>query len=93
MVTRLEKILKRELSIDGHAYVVTIAPDGLKVTLKGRRKGIELRWKTLVSGDAALATALKASVGTLSAEVPAADEPPAEPPPSVPAEKDSPPRR
>jgi hypothetical protein len=30
--------------------------------VKGRRKGLELSWKDLVSGEAALATALNASV-------------------------------
>ena len=62
MATRLEKTLKRELSIDGHAYMLAVSPDGLKLTLKGRRKGVELAWKSLVSGDAALATALNASL-------------------------------
>jgi len=30
---------------------------------KGKRNGLELAWKVLVSGEAALATALNASVG------------------------------
>ena len=68
MATRLEKTLKRELSIDGHAYMLAVSPDGLKLTLKGRRKGVELAWKSLVSGDAALASALNASVDKLPAE-------------------------
>jgi hypothetical protein len=38
----------------------------LKLTEKGRRKGQELSWKDLVSGDAALATALNASTETAS---------------------------
>jgi len=61
-MVRLEKSLKRELDIGGAAYVLTIDPTGLKLTLKGHRKGQELAWKDLVSGDAALATALNASV-------------------------------
>lgn len=61
-MTKLEKELKREISIDDKAYVVTISPQGLKLTEKGRRKGQELNWKDLVSGDTALATALNASV-------------------------------
>jgi hypothetical protein len=36
---------------------------GLKLTLKGRRKGQELKWVDLISGEAALAVALNASVG------------------------------
>ena len=61
-MTKLEKELKREINIDDKAYVVTISPQGLKLTEKGRRKGQELAWKDLVTGDAALATALNASV-------------------------------
>jgi hypothetical protein len=62
MVTRLDKELRREVEVDGTAYVVTLSLDGLKIVVKGRRKGLELSWKDLVSGDAALATALNASV-------------------------------
>jgi hypothetical protein len=62
MATKLEKALKRELEIDGEPYMLTIAPDGLKLTQKGKRKGQELSWKDLVSGQAALAVALSASL-------------------------------
>jgi hypothetical protein len=62
MATKLEKPLRREISIDGEAYMLTITPDGLKLVPKGRRKGLELAWKALVSGEAALATALNASL-------------------------------
>jgi hypothetical protein len=61
-MTKLEKELKREIVIDDKPYVVTISPQGLKLTEKGRRKGQELSWRDLVSGDAALSTALNASV-------------------------------
>lgn len=61
-MTKLEKVLKRELDIDGGTYVLTISPDGLKLTPKGKRKGLELSWKDLVSGQAALAVALNASL-------------------------------
>jgi hypothetical protein len=62
MATKLEKALKREVDIEGKAYMLTIAPDGLKLVEKGRRKGLELAWKDVVSGDAGLAAALHASV-------------------------------
>jgi len=62
MITRLDKDLRREVEVDGTAYVVTLSADGLKIAVKGRRKGLELSWKDLVSGDAALATALNAAV-------------------------------
>lgn len=63
MTTPLDKTLKRELSIEGLLYVLAISPEGLKLTLKGHRKGLELSWQALVSGEAALATALHASIG------------------------------
>lgn len=61
-MTPLDKPLKRELTIGGTAYTLTIDPHGMKLTEKGRRRGVELLWKDLVSGDVALATALQASL-------------------------------
>lgn len=61
-MTPLDKPLKRELRISEAVYTLTLDPDGLKLTEKGRRRGVELAWKDLVSGDAALATALQASL-------------------------------
>jgi hypothetical protein len=61
-MTKLEKVLKREIEIDGEAFIVTLSPEGLKLTAKGKRKGQELAWKDLVSGQAALAVALNASL-------------------------------
>jgi len=62
MATKLDKQLRREVSIDGQPYMLTISPEGLKLVPKGKRKGLELGWKALVSGEAALATALNASL-------------------------------
>ena len=67
MTTPLEKTLKREIAISGRAFILAISPEGLKLTLKGRRKGLELRWEALVNGDAALAVALNASIGRFPA--------------------------
>jgi hypothetical protein len=64
-MTKLEKALKRELRVGKQAYVLTIDPNGFKITKKGKRKGVDIAWKDLVSGDAAMAVALKASVGRL----------------------------
>lgn len=61
-MTPLDKPLRRELDIDGKTWTLTIDPDGLKLAKKGHRKGIELRWQDVVSGDAGLAAALQASV-------------------------------
>jgi hypothetical protein len=68
MTTLLDKTLKREVRIKDRAYVVTLSPQTLKLTLKGRRRGPELAWEALVSGGVALATALNASLGQLTTE-------------------------
>lgn len=62
MATKLERPLRREVDIDGQPYMVTLSPEGLKLVPKGKRKGLELGWKALVSGEAALASALNASL-------------------------------
>jgi hypothetical protein len=69
MTTRLEGTLKREITIDGAPYTLSIGTAGLKLVPKGRRKGYELEWSALVSGDAALAAALNATMA--SAPLPA----------------------
>lgn len=63
MTTKLEKPLKRQIDIKGKPHIITITPEGLKLTEKGKRKGQELRWADLASGEAALAVALNASLG------------------------------
>jgi hypothetical protein len=62
MTTKLKGAMRRELEIDGRTYTLTITPEALKLAPKGHRKGYELAWKSLVSGEAALALALTASV-------------------------------
>jgi hypothetical protein len=75
-MTPLEKTLKRALRIGGRDYVITLAPDALKITEKGHRLGLELPWADLISGDTALAIALQASVGRLqTGSLPAAPNP------------------
>ena len=64
MATKLEKPLKREVLIGEQPYMLTISPEGLKLVPKGKRNGLELAWTALVSGEAALATALNASVSS-----------------------------
>lgn len=61
MATKLEKPIKRELEIDGTAYMITISPEGVKVTQKGYRKGQEMTWRSIVSGDASLNEQLNVS--------------------------------
>jgi hypothetical protein len=62
MATKLDKPLKREIQVQGRPYMLTVTPEGLKLVPKGRRKGQQLAWSALVSGDAALAAALNASL-------------------------------
>ena len=42
--------------------LLVITPAGLKLTPKGKRKGQEILWDALISGEAALAVALNASL-------------------------------
>jgi hypothetical protein len=62
MTTKLTGPLKREVAIGGQLYTLTITPDGFKLVPKGGRKGYELEWSSFVSGEAALVTALNASL-------------------------------
>jgi hypothetical protein len=62
-MTPLDKTLKRALKINGRDYVITFDPHVLKITEKGRRLGLELKWAEIVSGETALAVALHASLG------------------------------
>ena len=61
-MTTLDKPLRRQLLVGDRTFTLTIDPDGLKLVLKGKRKGLTLRWADIVSGDAALAAALQASL-------------------------------
>ena len=63
MATILDKALKRQVSVDGVDYMLAIDPEGVRLTRKGGRKPeVELRWRELLSGDAAMAAALNASL-------------------------------
>lgn len=62
MTTKLTNAFKRELDINGDKYTLTVSPEGFKLVLKGKRKGVQIHWNQLVSGEAALATALNASL-------------------------------
>ena len=64
-MTPLDRPLKRELDIEGRRYTLTLDPEGLRLVPTGRRKGVALRWVDLLSGDAALAAALQASLARM----------------------------
>ena len=68
MTTKLEKAIRRELEHDGVLYTVTIAPDGIRIVEKGKRKGREVSWATIISGDAELSEALRISVDATRAD-------------------------
>jgi len=68
MTTALDRPIKRELELDGTRYTLTISPEGIKVTEKGKRKGQEITWRDIISGDATLRRDLSLSVGALQAE-------------------------
>jgi len=68
MATKLDKVLKRELEIDGQSYIAAISPEGIKVTKKGFRKGNEISWRSIISGDAGLNSDLSASVDATSGD-------------------------
>jgi hypothetical protein len=79
VATVLDKELKRQVTVDGVDYIVAVDPAGLRLTGKGKRKPeVELRWRDLLSGDAAMAVALNAS---LSKTAQAANKPATERPP------------
>jgi len=66
MATKLDKTLKREIVIDEKAYMVAISPEGLKLTQKGFRKGQELTWQSILSGETQMRQELDASVDATS---------------------------
>ncbi len=66
MAAKLDKPIKRELDLDGETYTVTISPEGVRIVLKGRRKGHEISWQTIISGDAELTQQLRISLDALA---------------------------
>ena len=62
MTTKLNAPFKRELELQGEKYTLTVSPEGFRLVQKGRRKGVELAWQSIVNGEAALAQALTASI-------------------------------
>jgi hypothetical protein len=63
LTTVLDKELKRRITVGGIEYTVALDPEGLRVLGKGKRRpDVELRWSDLLSGEAAMAVALNASL-------------------------------
>ena len=87
VATVLDKALKRQVSVDGVDYMVALDPEGIRLTQKGKRRPeVELRWRELVSGEAAMAVALNASLAARPAAAKSVSRPtpaPAAPAPSA----------
>jgi len=66
-VTRLDKTIKRELELGGQLYMVSMSPEGVRIVPKGKRKGHEISWETLLSGDAELRRDLNMSLDVYDA--------------------------
>lgn len=67
MTTRLDKTIKRELELDGKLYTVSIGPEGIGIAPKGGRKGHEISWEMLLSGEAELRRDLHMSLDMYAA--------------------------
>lgn len=52
MATKLERTIRREITIDGEPFTVAISPDGLRLTKKRFRSGVMMSWKAIwTQGD------------------------------------------
>ena len=62
MATRLDKTIKRELDLGGKLYTVSLSPQGIRIVPKGGRKGYEISWQALLSGEMELRRDLSMSI-------------------------------
>jgi len=67
VATRLDKTIKRELELGGQLYTVSLSPEGVRIVPKGKRKGHEISWETLLSGEAELRRDLNMSLDVFDA--------------------------
>jgi hypothetical protein len=71
VATVLDKELKRRITVSGVEYTVALDSKGIRVLGKGKRRPeIELRWSDLLSGEAAMAVALNASLSDNKRQAP-----------------------
>jgi len=66
-MTILDRPLKRQISVEGDPFVVTISPAGIRIVPKGKRKGYEISWASLISGESALQAQLAQSLAARAA--------------------------
>ena len=55
-------LLDLDMSLQAQLYTLTIGPKGVHIAPKGKRKGHELSWRDLASGDAELNQSLVRSL-------------------------------
>jgi hypothetical protein len=67
LATRLDKTIKRELELGGNLYTVSVSPAGVRIVPKGARKGHEVSWVALLSGEAELRRDLNMSLDVYEA--------------------------
>ena len=67
MATRLDKTIKRALDLGGKLYTVSVSPQGIKIVPKGGRKGYEVSWEALLTGELELRQDLNASLAMYEA--------------------------
>ena len=67
MATRLDKTIKRELNLGGKLYTVSVSPQGIKIVPKGGRKGYEVSWEAVLTGEEQLRQDLNASLAMYEA--------------------------
>ncbi len=67
MATRLDKTIKRELDLGGKIYTVSVSLQGIKIVPKGGRKGYEVSWEALLTGEVELRQDLHASLALYDA--------------------------
>lgn len=62
MSTQTHMSFRLTLKLHGKPYVLTVTPESFKLVLKGKREGIELPWTAFLDEDAAMLSALHASI-------------------------------
>jgi hypothetical protein len=62
LTIKLEKSMRREISVNGLPYIATLSAQGIKLVQKGRRNGVVVTWDKLIASEAALNCALDAAL-------------------------------
>jgi hypothetical protein len=65
MTTVLDRSLTREVLLEGQPFKIVLSPSGLRISEKGRRKGTEVTWDTILAlGETPTPPRQPASSGT-----------------------------